>query len=182
MDRSKELTAPDRASGDTSRALSAIWDPGSCSWKTPQTSLVEASEPSSPIFTGSGSMRAGVCSLRPPLVAPKPAPGCFYWPTPAASVPNNGESPFSWLTRWVRNLSKTTGATCAGVPLSVAAIAPTVRGLAKRGTLKQARARLAQAVEDPADPLHTNGTLNPDFSRALMGFPIGWLSEPSETP
>lgn len=96
------------------------------------------------------------------------------WPTPAASTPNDGEAPATWLARFVKHASAGPTATRAGVPLAVAARAPIVLRVARVGSLDEARDLLARHEQDPVPELASEDTLNPMWVEALMGFPAGW--------
>lgn len=56
-----------QGSGSTWRESWLMFDPGTCSWRTPQCSLLGDSASFSGIWPRSGSMRNGVCSELPPL-------------------------------------------------------------------------------------------------------------------
>lgn len=96
------------------------------------------------------------------------------WPTPAASLPNDGEEPAQWLRRFVRHAAKGDGATRAGVPLSIAARAPSVLRVAKIGRIEEARALLDRHGREPDDELGSSEMLNAAWVELLMGFPAGW--------
>jgi len=95
-----------------------------------------------------------------------------YWPTPAASLPNETEDPAGWLARWHRVMTGSDINT--GVPLGIAAEAPLVLQLATRRTTAEARRVLDEHERDPNPELQRTGSLNPGFVEALMGFPPGW--------
>lgn len=103
-----------------------------------------------------------------------PSRSVRLWPTPAASLPNDGEEPAQWLRRFVRNATKKTGATRAGVPLAVAARAPVVLSIAKINRVPQALEVLRQHEASPDPGLASTEMLNPAWVEHLMGFPEGW--------
>lgn len=96
------------------------------------------------------------------------------WPTPAASLPNDGEEPAQWLRRFFKNATKTSGATRAGVPLAVAARAPVILKLAKINLATEAMKVLEQHASEPDPELGSTDMLNPRWVENLMGFPEGW--------
>ena len=96
------------------------------------------------------------------------------WPTPAASLPNDGEEPAQWLRRFLKNATKESGATRAGVPLAVAARAPAILKLAKIGLAAKANKILDEHEANPDPELASTEKLNPRWVENLMGFPEGW--------
>lgn len=120
-----------------------------------------------------GSMRGGKSSRRE-VSHPVPKNSDRLWPTPAASLPNDGEQPAQWLERFVLHASKEGGATRAGVPLAVAARAPVVLRVAKIGRIAEARALLERHRLDSVSELSSTDSLNPTWVELLMGFPEGW--------
>lgn len=188
-------------SGPSMHGSFAYLDQPSCSWKMSELSLFAGLTAYSGTWPPSGMMRRGTvwervasahrtgesaCSSSPfaTETANQLAPSMqkhMIWPTPMASTPNDGETPRTWIDRWIRNVTKTTGATNAGVPLAIAATAPIVQEVARPGTLERARDLLVRSAEDPA--MTTPGRMNPRWVEWLMGFPVGWTSSgPSETP
>jgi len=98
-----------------------------------------------------------------------------YWPTPAASLPNETEDPAGWLARWHKVM---TGSEINnGGPLGIAAEAPLVMRLATRRMAQEARRVLDEHEREPNPELVRHGKLNPTFVEALMGFPPGWSME-----
>lgn len=65
----------------------AQFDPDTCWWRTSQGlfEMETGSEPSSPTFTPSGSMRSGHLYTRPSSACPIRVDGSRCWPTPRAS-------------------------------------------------------------------------------------------------
>lgn len=95
------------------------------------------------------------------------------WPTPAASLPNDGEEPAQWLRRWV-SVASAKDAKRTGVPLAVAVRAPVVLRVSKIGRIEEARDLLRRHEESPDDDLSSTARLNPRWVELLMGFPPGW--------
>jgi hypothetical protein len=71
-------------SGHKLSGSSMRFDPASCSWKTCQALFEQDYPQSSMTLPNSGSMRSGVCSLRPTLGQPIAERGCGLWPSPLA--------------------------------------------------------------------------------------------------
>lgn len=126
-----------------------------------------------------GSMRNGVVHPRTPA-HPITTEDERLWPTPAASLPNDGEEPAQWLARFVRHATKGNSATRAGVPLAVAARAPIVLQVAKIGSVADAIALLDQHARESVVELSSRERLNPRWVEHLMGFPEDWTSAPSD--
>jgi hypothetical protein len=85
-------------SGRTSSAFFAMWDPATCSWRTPQGYLFGGWAVFSGTWPGLGMMRSGVCSVRPGSEPPIFAGGCSSWRSPT-SWDWNGPSAQSWRDR-----------------------------------------------------------------------------------
>jgi len=85
LDQAPALMASGRASGQKWPASLTKYDPGSCSWKTAQLSLLGGSDEFSETWPKWGSMRSGECwerTMSAPLTA-ESASGS--WPTPLAN-------------------------------------------------------------------------------------------------
>jgi len=69
----KAAESPERGlgCGKSSPGWFAMFDPGTCSWKTPQISLFVGLGTSSVTWPSSGTMRNGMCWVRTPLVQRK---------------------------------------------------------------------------------------------------------------
>lgn len=102
------------------------------------------------------------------------------WPTPSASMPNDTESPESWLARAALLKEKHRNGNGAGMPLAVAVKVegsawptPTARDW-KGGDCRAADVEpnglLGRVALVNAPP----GPLSPDWVEMLMGFPAGW--------
>lgn len=127
---------------------------------------------------------------RETLVRPNSASESSSWPTPAASSPNDGEMPATWLARRdrVAQERRDRGESGSnGLPLAIAAqlwSTPTAsEGMSgpglhtARGTPSNLRTQVLTAgPQDRATPKDGRNTtvLNPWFVEALMGFPPGW--------
>jgi len=118
-----------------------------------------------------GTVRHGHAHRRAHVEIPRVRAG-QYWPTPAASLPNETEDPAAWLARWLKVFVESDINT--GVPLGIAAEAPLVLQLARRRGADDARRALREHAREPNPGLRRTGTLNPAFVESLMGFPAGW--------
>lgn len=135
--------------------------------------------------------------------------GCTGWPTPDASVAQDGERPETWLARRKRLKQTANNGNGCGTPLAMAVQpeicgwrTPTVQSPnAMRGKGQDMTKRLEQGhtvnLQDEAYTLAHSGTpgnssdptrkastgaLNPEFVCWLQGFPPEWLnSAPSAT-
>lgn len=111
-------------SGTSSHGSFARWSP---SGFLSRTSLLSSTEDSTP-FLGrwpkAGTMRAGICSARPTWERPTAASGSSSspeaWPTPNATVANDGETPETWRARQEILKAKGYNGNGAGVPLAIA--------------------------------------------------------------
>ena len=118
-----------------------------------------------------------------------------HWPTPAASVVNDGESAESWEARRKKLKLKGTNGNGAGKPLTVASVSwPTPAARDGKGANSRehcetgkGRAHMDQlpnfvAHSLPPVPTTQDGEtsssstrrLNPRFVEILMGWPVGW--------
>ena len=83
--QARASTVRSPASGPSSRASFAFYDPTSSSWKTSQRSLVEDSTAFSETLPRSGSMRSGRLFSRQMSARPTVETDSSCWPTPTAS-------------------------------------------------------------------------------------------------
>lgn len=117
--------------------------------------------------------------LAHPVACPATPTGA--WPTPAASNPQDGESPESWLARRATLVAKGINGNGAGMPLSIAVrLFPTptrADGSGGPGTTpkREGGKNLRTVVAEEEG----NGRLNPEWVEWLMGLPIGW-TDPTE--
>ena len=134
----------------------ARYDHDSCSWKTPQCSLLGGSDTFSGTWPRWGTMHDGVCwgqSTRAPLTRER---DFGLWPTPTTrdrgkDAPNRKGSP----------------------SLAVAArtwMTPMASDWKNRGTKEYRKGREVQLQTQ------VGGQLNPDWVEWLMGWPIGWTA------
>ena len=94
QEREQESQGNAQGSGSKWREWFAKYDPDSCSWKTPQCSLLGDLEPYSETWPKWGTMRNGVCSEQtmPEHLIEERESG--YWPTPtlAPDAPNTNSN------------------------------------------------------------------------------------------
>lgn len=120
-----------------------------------------------------------------------PATPTGAWPTPAASIPQDGENPDTWLARRESLKAKGINGNGAGMPLSIAVkLFPTPRAAANEWrTTRNAPSHgkghgktLAGEVNDleraagrtPAPSSESAGNVNPEWVEWLMGLPLGY--------
>lgn len=172
------MESPDRPRrGDpvSDGTVIAVYEDGV--WLAPQQSALSMFAAATDEFGGpwprAGTVRKERACAREPAHALPRGTGRL-WPTPAASLPNDGEEPGQWLARFVRHAAKGNDATRAGVPLAVAARAPVVLRVAKIARVEEARELLKAHERDPLPELASRDELNPAWVELLMGFPPGW--------
>ena len=110
------------------------------------------------------------------------------WPTPDASVANDGEHLDTWLARRERVKKTARNGNGMGIPLTIAVQLneqlmwrTPYMGSNRRGTV--AKAAIVNALQQGERPYGTvflsdqvGGKLNPRWTEWLMGLPIGWTS------
>lgn len=143
--------------GKSSHGWFAKLSPTRCEWKTPQTSLLGDSELFCETWPRWGSMRSGVCYLRPTLAHTicVSASGSLL---PTLTVNGNNNRPYP---------GKKSG---YGLATAVALL-PTLTTIGLNGGSNSRRATAKRG--EP--PTHL-GPLNPDWCEWFMGFPIGWTA------
>ena len=144
------LLASVAASGMNTPVLLANFDPDTFLWKTFQRSLDEGYQTFSERWPRSGTIRNGIAFRLPTLAHRTDATESLLWPTPDASVANDGEGLGTWLARRERVKARKINGNGFGTPLAIAV-------------------KLRPGPEDIAD-----GNLNPPWVEWLMGFPLGW--------
>ena len=139
-----------------------------------------------------GSMQNGVVSKQDKLEPRSVEIGGSAWPTPAASVINDGEDPKVWFARRERLKKTANNGNGAGVPLTIAAASwptPTARDYKDGACIKAnvpINALLGRKVvhwdsslQDPTTSTDGDSPpkrLNPLFVEWLMGSPLGWTN------
>ncbi len=171
--RAQELPASSQDCGPKWRALSVRFDRASSSWKTAHCLLSEDLPWSSVTLPKWGMMRAGELwerTTRPHLIK---GTGAGLWPTPRATKSTN-EKQESWLARWAAGKVSTPPLSLA-VRMWATPASRDYKGAPGRGC----RARGGRKSSLPAQ---IGGTLNPNWTEWLMGWPIGFTaSEPLAT-
>ena len=163
----------DPASGPSSCALLARYDPASRSWKTcqpllpvhemrPEDGLVVFSE----TWPRSGMMRSGIAFRLPTLARAIRGTGYGLWQSPLTAYDGRSETAF--------------------LAAKARADAKRKAGLYKKGCGSPGMVDLRRAVlrsERALREIPSDADLNPRWVEQLIGFPDGWLNiEPSETP
>lgn len=194
------LMGSEAASGAILRASFARFDRASCSWKTPQLSLLGDLGKSSVIWPRAGMMQDGECSEQTMLAhrisasasGSEPSwrsnPSRNAWPTPTAADGTSGpdrrqrgasanlRSAVRWPTPTVHGNHNRKGASkTSGDGLSTAVKTwPTPTA----NDSKNATCPPSQAARDsiPGELIRQNnaGPLNPAWVEWLMGWPAGW--------
>lgn len=187
-----QVAAP--ASGKSLPGLLARFDRATCSWKTPQSSLIAASTLFSGTWPRSGSMRNGACYRRPMLAPRTGGTECGLWATPAStdgqrggtitphmtgqSLPQMVNTPEKWPTPTVHGNYNRVGASPTsgnGLATLVSLFPTPTCNDAKNSTLPPSQAQrdgMAGYLMRNGEP--SGGQLNPDWVEWLMGWPIGW--------
>jgi hypothetical protein len=109
------------ASGESTHGWLAFYDPASSSWRTSQLCLGGVLESFSETFPRSGTMQSGRLFARPTWVRRTDESASSSWPTPDASVANDGESLESLESRREREKAKGQNGNGFGLPLAAAA-------------------------------------------------------------
>ena len=174
--RSGNSAAPTTSdgSGRRSSAWFARWDRNSCSWRTSQASWLEEWERFSAIWPDSGSMRSGVCSVRPGVERLTSGDGFSFspptlgrrWPTPAAT---------DW--KGSSRMGQRRGQLDEAVENSAAWV-PCPECENYLCTIHRTHAHECECppIEEwDSDPYErSGGQLNPTWVEWLMGLPLGW--------
>ena len=144
----------------------AWWDPAKSSWKTCQACLWEDLDTFSGSWPRWGTMRHGEAFEQTEWVPAIDASESSLWPTPSASVVNDGEDPTTWQARAdVLKLERKNG-NGAGTPLTVAS----------------ARWHQDRTASSGHQSSKSIPRLNPRFVEWMLNWPIGWTgSEPVAT-
>ncbi len=151
-----------QVSGARWSELFARWDLDSCSWRTPQCSLVEGLELFSETWPRSGSMRSGSCWARPMSELHTKEIGSGFWPTPTKTDISLRKKKYSQ----------------GGTALSLAVQRwPTPT----KHNSKECAAPSEYKRKTPTLAAQAGGKLNPIWIEWLMGWPMGWTDlEPLE--
>lgn len=149
----------------------ARWDRDTCSWRTPQCSLLAGLDEYSETWPRWGIMRGGECSaLTPPALRMNDSESgsSQRWPTSCAQDAKNSTLPPSQLNR-----NSVVGAVMRRrVPTPTATDAR--RGVESQQARLDRGAHTGTTLNDYFDA--TGGVLNPCLHQWLMGWPIGWTN------
>ena len=167
-EKAMALMEPDQECGDTWRGWLAKYDPDSCSWKTPQCSLLGEEQESLEILPKWGMTVNGLLWEQPTLMPHINGTECGLlpnWPTPVHSEARQGLQ----IRREGKKGTQTS--------LSTAVLTwptPRTKGMCggsgswdllnKNTTVEEARQMGAG----------NGGQLNPTWVEWLMGWPLGW--------
>jgi hypothetical protein len=159
--RARESTVIARDCGRSSLASLAKYDPDTCSWRTPQCSLVAGLDVFSEAWPRWGMMLSGEC-----------------WEL-AMLEPHTRDAESGWLpTLTVHgNYNRKGASPHAGDGLGTAlAKLPTLPTLCSRDyrTGKRLKTKGGQCLSEAIDA--NGGPLNPDWCEWFMGWPIGWTA------
>ena len=167
------------------------YDQPTSSWKTSEGLFPEDSTEFLGRWPASGTMRSGDVYKLNKLEPHTNESGGSAWPTPAASLVNDGERPKTWFARRERLKKTANNGNGAGVPLTIASVAwPTPAARDWRGAngpehMARKRPHMDQLPNYACHASHQAQTtssdgnesptrLNPLFVEWLMGMPIGW--------
>lgn len=176
-------------SGLSSLESLAKYNPDTCSWKTPQYSLLGGLVPFSETWPRWGTMQNGACWVRPMWERRTNGTESGLWPTP--NVPNGGRS-VSHVTEWSES-GRTAYHKGKKVQVGLESAVkmwptPQASDNRDRGNMSdesiQRRIRMGKQIglSKAVKPEKASGSLNPTWVEWLMGWPIGWTDlKPLET-
>lgn len=153
------------------------FDPDSSSWKTSQRCLLGGWETYSETWPRSGLMRSGTAYRLPPLVPLTSGIASGLWPTPDASVMQDGEKPETWLARRERIKAQKRNGNGMGMPLAMAVQlwpTPTTVSGHNVGRLDEWGGARSRQLISHLPKSERSGRLSPHFPEWLMGYPIGY--------
>nr|DAL05350.1 MAG TPA: hypothetical protein [Caudoviricetes sp.] len=136
-------------------------DPDTCSWKTPQLSLVEGLDVYSETWPRSGSMQNGMCLVRTTSAPHIKETGYGYLPTPDASMATRGPSK-EWNPNSKSQKDRNLNTFVKFFPTPLASDY-------KRSDCPSERIR-----KSPCLASRVGGKPNPTWVEWLMGWPLGW--------
>jgi hypothetical protein len=166
-------TASEVECGRTWHESFARWDRATCSWKTPQCSLLEGLDEFSETWPRWGMMRGGECSAQTMLVLRTNETASGLWQTPVADdacsamaaniTPESAHAPNRFP-----NLETVVGRRMWPTPTAHNA--------------KETNAPSESLRNTPTLAAQAGGSLNPTWVEWLMGWPLGWTDlKPLET-
>jgi hypothetical protein len=157
-----DLMEKDQECGNIWRGWLAKFDPDSCSWKTPQCSLLEEEPESLQTLPRWGMTVDGLLWEQQTLEPITRGTECGSWPTPTAHMAKETNAPSEHnrntptLTAQVNWPTPRTAGMCGGTG--------SWELLNKNTTIEEARLMGAG----------NGGKLNPTWVEWLMGWPLGW--------
>jgi hypothetical protein len=181
-----KANAPD--SGAKWRGSLARWDRDTCSWRTPQTSLLADLDVFSETWPRWGMMRDGECSALSMPAHLTSETGSGLWPTP--NCPNGGRSE-AHVTDWRGKTAYHNGKKVqVGLESAVKLWRTPTVACANRGGMdgntRLARGQTMNLADQlkapnlcpspPREGLDNGGSLNPKWVEWLMGWPLGWTA------
>lgn len=186
-EKERELRENGLECGPTWRASLAKFDPVSCSWKTVQLSLLGDSTECSVIWPRSGMTAGGQCWELPTLAPPTSATGSGVWvgtPTTGDALGSTGRSerfrtktptPLEFVNMWPTptvcgNYNRKGASKTSGDGLATAVrkwTTPTAHNA------KETNAKSEMNRNTPTLAAQAGGSLNPDWTEWLLGWPIG---------
>jgi hypothetical protein len=186
-------TARAPASGGSSPASFASFDPGTSSWRTSQRSVLGGWDVFSGTWPRAGMTRNGTAFRLLPLAPLTRGTASSWLPTPSASPYGSNQSPsprasvrLSLESMARRGVWPTPRATDGdrggrGDLLHVVRAWPTPAAADAKGALRYSRGNPSLTLAARGDA--PGGQLNPTWVEWLMGFPPGWTDcGDSETP
>ena len=158
-----DLTEQEAPCGTKWRGWLAKYDPDSCSWKTPQCSLLEEEQESLQTLPRWGMTRTGLLWEHPmlePTINENESGFLEKLPTPQSTDYLEKKTSASWKAKGAVNFS------LANPEIQAKWATPTVCGnYNRKGASKTSGDGLATQV---------GGKLNPMWVEWLMGWPLGW--------
>ena len=171
-------------SGTSSPVLFAFFDPDTYSWRTCQLSLLGGWMPFSGRWPRTGMTRNGRAFRLQALVPRISGIACSLWPTPDASVANDGETVESWDARRAIVKQTANNGNGFGKRLTIEAKRypiPSARDWKNGHASEVTHARNSRPLNEQIVKQEVNGqsiqpksSLNPAWVEWLMGFPPGW--------
>lgn len=152
--------------GIGSETLFATLDRDSCSWKTPQNSLIKELTLCSPSFPKSGSMLSGNLYRRARSVPRKSVKEFSSWPTPIARDASRGRSPkgddiITQIHNWA-------------TPCAADSVGSHGGGQGSSFRTDMHNLKHSGVTDELLKSVIGEGWLNPEFLAWLMGLPIAW--------
>jgi hypothetical protein len=184
----RRLDWADRAAayGASSPEWLAKYGRDTSSWRTCQHCLVEGLAEYSETWPRSGMTRNGTAYQLQPLVPLTSGIASGLWPTPDASVMQDGEKPETWLARRERIKAQKKNGNGMGMPLAMAVQlwpTPTTVSGNNAGRLGEWGGARSRRMISHLPKAERSGRLSPHFPEWLMGYPIDYTDcGPSETP